>query len=188
MSFPSVVFTITDSGLGCTSTFSSPTIAFTGCEISRRLISGAAYSRSTSAGVNGKSGPKLTGFKVTRMLCSPAGRMSSCAGWLFVRTSTAGPAVTATSNPSTLSVERRNMERSLRPLSLRTSKDYAFLHYKDHVVHGADVFQRIATDCDDVGEFLGLDGAKAFVDSEQPGGFQRRRLNGPHGRHATGDH
>ena len=53
----------------------------------------------------------------------------------------------------------------------RAFVDHAFFHHEDHVVHGADVLQRIAFDGDDVGDLFGLDRAQAVVDLQQPGGF-----------------
>ena len=79
--WPAAFVTTTVSGFGRTSTRSVPTLAVTGAVISRRLTAGAGYDRSASAGVKGKSPANPMGLSVTRMLCSPAARMSSCAGW-----------------------------------------------------------------------------------------------------------
>ena len=79
--WPAALVTTTVSGFGRTSTRSAPTLAVAGAVISRRLTAGAGYDRSVSAGVRGKSPANPMGLSVTRMLCSPAARMSSCAGW-----------------------------------------------------------------------------------------------------------
>lgn len=60
---PSALVTTTVSGLGKTSTFTPPTLDLTALSICRRLIAGAAYLRTASAGVNGKSSFRLIGFQ-----------------------------------------------------------------------------------------------------------------------------
>ena len=60
--------------------------------------------------------------------------------------------------------------------------DHAFLHHEAHVLHDADVLQRIARHGDQVGKLAGATLPRSLSCSGA-GGMRRRRLQHEHGRH-----